>query len=157
MPSCFAKSVIYTSQTTFVPQISDDQMSSNNKLGSLASLAGLNVNSTENPIDSYLSPLLYTKIIDSEEFSLKLLSAELISSNTNKLTIREYLLSNESLFNFNPIGFIKKYTIGLFLNKENEEINSNLSKEYNFISDIDYSLLVSKFTIELSVKELLRF
>ena len=49
-------------------------MSSNNKLGSLASLAGLNVNSTENPIDSYLSPLLYTKIIDSEEFSLKLLS-----------------------------------------------------------------------------------
>ena len=57
--------VMYTSQTTFVPQVSDNRMSPNNKLGSLASLAGININSNEGQSDSYLSPLLYTKIIDS--------------------------------------------------------------------------------------------
>lgn len=148
--------VKYTSQTTFVPQISDDQMSPSNKLGSLASLAGLNINSTEMPSDSYLSPLLYTKIIDSEEFSLKLLSAELISSSSNKLTIREYLLLNKSPLNFNPINFIKKYTIGLFLNKKSVEINSDILMDYNFISNVDYSLirkLRKKFRIELNEKE----
>ena len=148
--------VIYTSQTTFVPQISDDQMSPSNKLGSLASLAGININSNETPSDSYLSPLLYTKIVDSEEFSLKLLSEELISSNSDKLTIREYLLSNESLFSFNPISFIKKYTIGLFLSKETEEIDTNIFSNYNFISELDYSLLKKlrkKFSIELNEKE----
>ena len=148
--------VIYTSETTFVPQVSDDQMSPTNKLGSLASLAGLNINSTETSSDSYLSPLLYTKIIDSEEFSLKLLSSELITSDSNNLTISEYLLSNESSFNFNPINFIKKYTIGLFLGKEKEETNNNINQNYNFISDTDYNLLYTlrkKFTIELNKKE----
>ncbi len=148
--------IVYTSQTTFVPQISDDQMSPSNQLGSLASIAGININSTEMTSDSYLSPLLYTKIIDSEEFSLKLLSAELTSSNSNKLTIREYLLSNESSFNFNPINNIKKYTIGLFLNKEKKEISSNILKNYNFISDNDYNLirkLRKKFDIELNKKD----
>ncbi len=148
--------VIYTSQTTFVPQVSDDRMSPNNKLGSLASLAGINLNSNQTQSDSYLSPLLYTKIIDSEEFSLKLLSAELISPNSNKLTIREYLLSNESKFNFNPISFIKKYTIGLFLKKKTNEIDNNILMDYNFISLEDYSLinnLRKKFTIDLNEKE----
>lgn len=148
--------VSYTSETTFVPQISDDQMSPSNQLGSLASIAGININSTEMTSDSYLSPLLYTKIIDSEEFSFKLLSAELTISNSNKLTIREYLLSNESSFNFNPIKFIKKYTIGLFLNKEKKEISSNALKNYNFISDNDYNLirkLRKKFDIELNKKD----
>ena len=148
--------VIYTSQTTFVPQVSDNRMSPNNKLGSLASLAGININSNEGQSDSYLSPMLYTKIIDSEEFSLKLLSSELMSSNSNKLTIREYLLSNESVFNFNPISFIKKYTIGLFLNEETEEIDNKILKNYNFISLQDYSLikaLRNKFTIELNEEE----
>ncbi len=148
--------VIYTSETTFVPQVSDDQMTPSNKLGSLASLAGLNINSAETSSDSYLSPLLYTKIIDSEEFSLKLLSSELISSDSNNLTIGEYLLSNQSSFNFNPINFIKKYTIGLFSIKETEEINKNIYQNYNFISDTDYKLLHKlrkKFTIELNKKE----
>tara|TARA_B100000242_G_C43030540_1_gene480072 strand:- start:196 stop:1302 length:1107 start_codon:yes stop_codon:yes gene_type:complete len=148
--------VIYTSQTTFVPQISDDQMSPSSKLGSLATLAGLDINSNDSPSDSYLSPLLYTKIIDSEEFSLKLLSSELISSNSDKLTIREYLLSNKSSFSFNPFSFIKKYTIGLFLNEETVEIDDNILKNYNFISELDYTLLKrlrKKFMIELNEKE----
>ena len=148
--------VVYTSETTFVPQVSGDDMSTNNKLGSLASLAGIELDATKVTSDSYLSPLVYSNIIDSEEFSLKLLSAELISSNSDKLTIREYLLSNESLFSFNPISFVKKYTVGLFLNKETEEIDNNILNNYNFISEVDYSLLKKlrkKFMIELNEKE----
>ena len=151
-----SSTVLYTSQTTFVPQVSDDQTTSNNKIGSLASLAGINLNPTEITSDSYLSPLLYTNIIDSEEFSLDLLTEELINLNAEKFTIKEYLLSKESSFNFNPIGFIKKYTIGLFLNNEISEVNSDIFKNYNFISDEDYYLLYSfreKFIIEINEKE----
>ena len=56
--------VVYTAQTTFVPQVSDDQLSfDKGGLGSLASLAGINLNSAEvSTSDSYLSPLLYSKI-----------------------------------------------------------------------------------------------
>ena len=150
--------VIYTAETTFVPQVSDDQYSTNNRLGSLASLAGINLKPTEMVSDSYLSPLVYNNIIESEEFSLKLLSAELINSNTEKLTIKEYLSSKNNLFsfNFNPIGFIKKYTVGLFLNNEANEVNSDIFKNYNFISDEDYNLLKSlraKFKIEINEKK----
>ena len=157
--SIFALSapVKYTSQTTFVPQISDDQMNNIGGIGALASsLAGINLNTTEVTTDSYLSPLLYTYIIDSEEFSLKLLGEEIMNLNSEKFTIKEYLLSKESSFNFNPIGLIKKYTIGLFLNDEINIINNDILKNYNFISDEDYSLFLSfreKFNIELNEKE----
>ena len=149
--------VVYTSQTTFVPQISGDEISSSrSQLGSIASLAGINLNPTEMTSDSYLSPLVYTNIINSEEFSLNLLSEELINSNADKFTIKEYLLPKESSFNFNPIGFIKKYTIGLFLNNEITEINSDVLINYNFISEEDYYFLLSfreKFDIELNDKD----
>ena len=148
--------VVYTSQTIFVPQVSDNNSTSNNKLGSLATLAGININATEMTSDSYLSPLLYTNIIDSEEFSFDLLTEELINLNAEKFTIKEYLLSKENLLNFDPIGFIKKYTIGLFLNNETNEINGDLLKNYNFINDEDFKLLGSirsKYNIELNEKE----
>ena len=149
--------ISYTSETTFVPQVSDDQTSTsnNNKLGSLASLAGIQINQIETS-DTYLSPYLYTKIIDSEEFSLKLLDEELTNSNKDKFTIREYLLSQKSSLNFNLIGFIKKYTIGLFLNPETTEVDKDIFKNYNFINSEDYSLIKlfrSKFRIELSEKQ----
>ena len=149
--------VVYTSQTTFVPQVSEDQMSSSKGLGSLASLAGINLNqASSTSSDSYLSPLLYTKIANSDEFSLKLLDEELISLKGDKLTIKEYLLSNKSSFNFNPIGFIKKYTIGLFINNETKENNSDHFKGFNFLSGEDFVLVKSfkeKFSIALNDKE----
>ena len=150
--------VKYTAQTTFVPQVSGDEMSISNRsqLGSLASLAGININPTEMKSDSYLSPLVYTNIIDSEEFSLELLSEKLINTNGDKFTIKEYLLSKESTFNFNPIEFIKKYTIGLFLNNKTNEINNEILNNYNFINDVDYNLTLSirqKFSIVLNEKE----
>ena len=146
--------IIYTSETTFVPQISDDQMSSNNKLGNLANLAGVKLTPTELTNDSYLSPLVYTNITDSEEFSLKLLSAELINSDKDRFTIREYLISKESSFNL--IGAIKKYILGLFLNTQNEKTDSDIYKNFNFISEADYYLISvfrKKFTIELNPEQ----
>ena len=63
--------VIYISETTFVPQTSDHQGKS---LGSLAALAGINLMAeTSSSLDNYISPLLYSKIIESEEFSLNLI------------------------------------------------------------------------------------
>tara|TARA_X000000950_G_scaffold225907_1_gene272618 strand:- start:32181 stop:33290 length:1110 start_codon:yes stop_codon:yes gene_type:complete len=149
--------VIYTSQTTFVPQVSSDELSmSNNKLGSIASLAGINLNQNEVTSDSYLSPLVYTNIIDSEEFSLKLLNEELINSKSEKFTLREYLLSQKSSFNFNPISFIKKNIIELFFNTKNSDVNRDIFKNYNFIGKVDYNLIQlfrKKFSIELNEKE----
>jgi hypothetical protein len=146
---------VYTSETTFVPQVTDDSSSANNKLGSLASLAGINLNPKETT-DSYLSPLVYIKIVDSEEFSLRLLNEEIINSKGEKLTIKQYLLPKKSFFNFNPIKFIKKYTIGLFLINKPNEIKGDKLENYNFISDVDYGLIRffrSKYSIELNEKE----
>jgi len=148
--------VVYTSQTIFVPQVSDEELSTSKGLGSLASLAGINLNSSKETSDSYLSPLLYSKLAESEEFSYNIIKEEIINLNGNKLTIKEYLLSNKSSFNFNPIAFVKKYTIGLFLNNKTKENNSDILKDYNFLSEEDFGLVNSfkvKFTIEISEKE----
>ena len=54
------------------------------------------------------------------------------------------------------MGFLKKYTIGLLINDDTNASNSNIYKNYNFISDEDYYLLFSFrkiFTIELYEKE----
>ncbi len=148
---------VYTSSTTFVPQVSDDQMSiSKNGLGSLATLAGINLKTNESTTDSYISPLLYEKIINSEEFSLNILPEELIKSSGEKLTVKEYLLSKESSFNFNLFGFVKKYTVGLFLKNETQIVKDDMFENYNFINQEDYNLISSfrkKFNIELNEDE----
>ena len=149
-------SVIYTSETTFVPQTSDDQMSSAPKgLGSLAGLVGIDLNSAGSSSDSYLSPLLYSKIADSEEFSIHLLSEQLISLEGEILTIKDYLTKVAG--GFNLTGFIKKYTIGLFSSDSPEAdlLNPTLDT-YNFISVEDFEMITdlqTKFSIELNEKE----
>jgi hypothetical protein len=148
--------VIYTSQTTFVPQTSDDQSSSAPKgLGSLAGLVGINLNSAGSSSDSYLSPLLYSKIADSEEFSINLLSERLMNLEGDSLTIKDYLLKDAG--GFNLIGFIKKYTIGLFSSNSSESASINPALDaYNFISLEDFGMIKSlreKFSIELNDKE----
>jgi len=152
--------VVYTAQTTFVPQVSEDQMSSSKGgLGSLASLAGINLNQGSSTSDSYLSPLLYSKIANSDEFSLKLIEEELISLNGDKFTVKEYMLSDtksDTNSSFNLIGFIKKYTIGLFLKNDNELKNNEIIKGYNFISQEEFGLVNSfkqKFSIVLNDKD----
>jgi uncharacterized protein involved in exopolysaccharide biosynthesis len=148
--------VVYTAQTTFIPQVSEDQMSSSKGgLGSIASLAGINLNQGSSTSDSYLSPLLYSKIANSDEFSLKLIEEELISLNGDKFSIKQYMLSNTNS-SFNLIGFIKKYTIGLFTKNDNELKSSEILNGYNFISQEEFNLMKSfkeKFSIVLNDKE----
>ena len=148
--------VVYTAQTTFIPQVSEDQMStSKGGLGSLASLAGINLNQGSSTSDSYLSPLLYSKIANSDEFSLKLIEEELISLNGDKFSIKQYMLS-ETNSSFNLIGFIKKYTIGLFTKNDNELKSKETVNGYNFISQEEFNLVKSfkeKFSIVLNEKE----
>ena len=148
--------VVYTAQTTFIPQVSEDQMSSSKGgLGSLASLAGINLNQGSSTSDSYLSPLLYSKIANSDEFSLKLIEEELISLNGDKFSIKQYMLS-ETNSSFNLIGFIKKYTIGLFTKNDNELKSKETVNGYNFISQEEFNLVKSfkeKFSIVLNEKE----
>jgi uncharacterized protein involved in exopolysaccharide biosynthesis len=130
--------VVYTAQTTFVPQVSEDQMSSTNKgLGSLASLAGINLNQGSTNSDSYLSPLLYSKIANSDEFSLKLIEEDLISLNGEKFTLKEYMLSDTKSDN-------------------NEVKNKKIIKGYNFISEQEFNIVNSfkqKFSIVLNSKD----
>lgn len=144
--------VVYQSQTTFVPQTSDNNSSTAKGLGSLASLAGINLNAeATSSLDNYISPMLYSKIIESEEFSLKLIEEEVVTKEGNK-NLKEYIKSDS--FIFNPISFIKKYTIGLFLSEEkvNNYPDSTLN-EYNFISEEDFNTInefKKKFSIEIN-------
>ncbi len=148
--------VVYTAQTTFVPQTSESG-SSVRGLGSLASLAGININDKMNSssIDKYTSPFLYPKIVDSEEFSISLIDEEIYYDlNGNKTTIKDYVTSKSG---FNPLAFIKRYTIGLFVSNNDEIITfPEINKEYNFISPDDYAAIKifrSKFSIELDEKQ----
>ena len=146
---------VYTSETTFVPQTSDQNSSSVKGLGSLASLAGINLNAeASSSIDNYISPMLYSRITESNEFLITLLNENIIKLNGNQLALKDYLLENKGGFSF--IGFIKKYTIGLFKTDNNEVINSEITERYNFISDEDFSLiksLRSKFLVETVEKD----
>ena len=147
--------VIYTSETTFVPQTSDDQMSTPKGLGSLAGLVGIDLSSASSSNDSYLSPLLYTKIADSEEFSINLLNEQLINLEGDSLSVKEHFSKDKGSFNL--IGFLKKYTIGLFStdNPELTSLNPALDA-YNFVSTEDFKMIKSlrkKFSIELNDKE----
>ena len=148
--------VVYKSETTFVPQTSDNNSSTVKDLGSLASLAGINLSGeTSSSLDNYISPLLYARIFESEEFSLDLINENLVFLNGDTLTIKEYLTLDSDKFSL--IGFISKYTIGLFSsNDRDKDVDSEISKNYNFISQKDYNLInriKKNIEIELNEKE----
>ena len=150
--------VVYESQTTFVPQTSDQNSSTSKGYAQLASLAGINLAAeSSSSLDNYISPLLYTEIVESEEFSLKLINEEIILPIGDKITIKDYMLDGNKVFNFNIISSIKKYTIGLFTsNNTNELVSDEIRKNYNFISKDDYNLIKAfkeKFLIELNPNE----
>tara|TARA_B110000003_G_scaffold103372_1_gene105554 strand:- start:3577 stop:4698 length:1122 start_codon:yes stop_codon:yes gene_type:complete len=156
--------IIYTSQTTFIPQVSEKGLSPSKSLGAIASLAGININESTTSLDSYVSPLLYTNITNSDEFSLSLINEELILLNNDKILIKDYMSMYKK--NFNLIGFvhsifnfIKKYTFGLFISNNsnnNNSLKSQIKEDYNFITEDDYNLVKEfkqKFLIEVNKKE----
>lgn len=145
--------VAYKSETTFIPQVSDDQDAYSEGLSSLESIAGISLSKSTNT-SSYLSPLLYSKIINSEEFSIDLINEEIKKEDGERISIKNYI--NNSDNNFNIIGFIKKYTIGLINKENNESLNDKFKDEFNFISNKDFSTInkfKKKFNIELHKEE----
>ena len=99
---------LYTSSTTFIPQLSSEVKTRGSSLSGLASLAGLNLGAVEG--SSEFPPTLYPQVVESVPFRLNLLSSN-IQVNDTVLTLREYYLKDKNSFDI--IGFVKKYTIGL--------------------------------------------
>lgn len=148
---------VYTSSTTFIPQLSSDvNKPQGSSLSGLASLAGINLVGIEG--SSEFPPTLYPQVIESVPFRLDILSS-LIRTNDKILTLREYLIDEDSN-SFNLLGTVKKYTIGLpslilrFF-KSNQKNDYNSSLIYN-ITDEDEGLfekLSSLFSLAINDKE----
>lgn len=98
----------FTANSVFVPQVSD-QNRAGGSLGSLASLAGINLGGMGG--SSEIPPSLYPKIVSSVNFRLAILDAPLSVEGLDKpVTYRYYY---DSIHNPGVLGFIKKFTIGL--------------------------------------------
>ena len=146
----------YQSHTTFVPQTSDHNSSTNKGYAELASLAGINLNAeVGSSLDNYISPLLYSRIIESDEFSMNLIDESIVTSSGEKFTIKKYI--QEKSFGSINFGVLKKYTIGLFLKPDKNKYEDNrFENEFVFFNDEDYNIIKAfrkKFSIQLNEKE----
>tara|TARA_B100002051_G_C16744161_1_gene646340 strand:+ start:1648 stop:2727 length:1080 start_codon:yes stop_codon:yes gene_type:complete len=148
--------VVYTSQITFVTQTSDRSGSNLSSYAQIASLAGINIGKDSQSLDSYISPLLYTKISESEEFSLSLLSNEITTLDGDVLTIKDYLINKDKKSKLSD--FIKNNLLRRF--QKNNVIDSTAEKKFlrnfNFISGSDYNLIKvfkQKFSVELNERQ----
>ncbi len=136
--------VIYISETSFIPQVSEKSISDNSGLGTLASIAGININQVGQSNDLYISPYLYPKIVESEEFLIKIINEELVLEDGKRNTLKEYLKSENNGLSVSSI-FTEK-------SLQNDKKSEFLEK-YNFISQDEYSamsLIKQKFSIELN-------
>ena len=137
--------VKYSASTVFVPQLGSD-VKAPSGLSSLASLAGININSDSQTGD--ISPLLYPNLSSNIPFKLALLSAPMSEDMSDTLNLKSYLLAQQS--GINILGTVKKYTIGLpgllfskdvatsntkstliSLTQEEEELIETISEKYN--------------------------
>jgi LPS O-antigen subunit length determinant protein (WzzB/FepE family) len=114
----------FTASTTFVPLAQGS--ASGGSLGSLASLAGINIGGGVNSEE--ISPELYPQIVSSIPFQLELLKTPLsIEGQDQKVSYRDYY---EKFYNAGLLATIKKYTLGLpgviiSLVKSNAEVIEN--------------------------------
>ena len=97
---------VFTSTTTFIPQLSSGVKTGGSSLSGLASLAGINLGDMES--SSEFPPSLYPQVVNGIPFKIDLLSST-INLNGGEILVKDYL-SNQGL---NILGTIKKYTIGL--------------------------------------------
>ena len=98
----------FTAATTFVPLAQGSSLGGGS-LGSLASLAGINIGGGVNSEE--ISPELYPQIVSSIPFQLELLNTPLtIEGQTVPVSYRDYY---ENIYSPGVLSTIKKYTIGL--------------------------------------------
>lgn len=103
--------VQYTSTCTVVPQTGNRSGSSN--LSSVAAIMGVNLG-TAMMAEGTLSPNIYPEIIKSVPFTREIMKTEVIvkKSNGQPITLYDYY-ADKQYREFNLLGAIKKYTIGL--------------------------------------------
>lgn len=103
--------VKYTSTCTVVPQTGNRSGSSN--LSSVAAIMGVNLG-TAMMTEGTLSPNIYPEIIKSVPFTREIMKTEVIvkKSNGQPITLYDYY-ADKQYREFNLLGAIKKYTIGL--------------------------------------------
>jgi hypothetical protein len=103
--------VKYTSTCTVVPQTGNRSGSSN--LSSVAAIMGVNLG-TAMMTEGTLSPNIYPQIIKSVPFTREIMKTEVIveKSNGQPITLYDYY-ADKQYREFNLLGAIKKYTIGL--------------------------------------------
>jgi LPS O-antigen subunit length determinant protein (WzzB/FepE family) len=98
----------FTASTTFVP-LAQGRSAGGGSLGSLASLAGINIGGGVNSEE--ISPELYPQIVSSIPFQLELLDTPLtIEGQAGPVSYSAYY---ESIYSPGLLSNIKKYTVGL--------------------------------------------
>ena len=145
---------MYTSSTTFIPQLSSGIKTGGSSLSGLASLAGINIGSMES--SSEFPPSLYPQVIEGIPFKIDLLSSS-INLNNKEILVKDYFSNQGSSLNI--LGTIKKYTIGLpslilgsFKNQEVQLVESEIFS----VSDEDQGLfntLNGALSLSLNEKE----
>jgi uncharacterized protein involved in exopolysaccharide biosynthesis len=103
--------VQYTSTCTVVPQSGNS--SGGGGLGGVAAIMGVNLG-TAMMTEGTLSPNIYPEIIKSVPFTREIMKTEVIveKSNGQPITLYDYY-TDKQYRDFNLLGAIKKYTIGL--------------------------------------------
>jgi LPS O-antigen subunit length determinant protein (WzzB/FepE family) len=98
----------FTASTTFVP-LAQGSSAGGGSLGSLASLAGINIGGGVNSEE--ISPELYPQIVSSIPFQSELLNTLLtIEGQTESVSYSDYY---ENIYSPGLLSNIKKYTVGL--------------------------------------------
>jgi len=144
---------VFTSSTTFIPQLSSGVKTGGSSLGGLASLAGINLGSTKS---SSFPPSLYPQVVNGISFKIDLLSST-INLNGREILVKDYFSSQGSSLNI--LGTIKKYTIGLpsiILSSFNPQDIALSKSEIYSVSEEDQSLfnsLTSALSLSINNKE----
>ena len=129
---------VYTSSTTFIPQLSSGIKSGGSSLSGLASMAGINLGGMDS--SSEFPPSLYPNIVNSVPFKLDLLLSK-VKVNSDSITIRDYY-SNPDNFskNLKKVDYTKNniYSISendeLLFNKVSKKIIVSLNEMEGFVS-----------------------
>jgi LPS O-antigen subunit length determinant protein (WzzB/FepE family) len=150
----------FTASTTFVP-LAQGSSAGGGSLGSLASLAGINIGGGVSSEE--ISPELYPQIVSSIPFQLALLNTPLtIEGQTAPVSYSEYY---ENIYRPGLLSTIKKYTLGLpgVLNAlvrsapEKQEAAAGVKKsELIAISKEEYELikgLEGQLSLDVNAKE----
>lgn len=144
--------VNYSASTVFVPQASGD-VKAPSGLSGLASLAGININSSSQSND--ISPMLYPNLSSNIPFKLNLLQQPLKSQKSEVNDLAAYLKRQNS--GLNIFGVLKKYTIGLPSLLFHKEVSSIPSKSNLIALSKDQQELIEtlseKYTVTINEKE----